>query len=285
MRIAYLIMVHKSPPQLERLIRALEDETTFFIIHVDKKVDIHPFLQIKCNNTKNLFFLSNREKVSWGGFSQVKATLNLIDYIFSNSIKIDFASLISGQDFPIINKNEIKNFLQQNNQTNFLSHTSLPYEKWGRDGGFDRFNYYWLLDQIGPKSARLLYFLQKLLRIKRKAITFPQIYGGSNWWTLNSHCLEYIYNNKKNEPKFHKRFAYTFCTDEIYFHTLLLNSPLKHTILNQNMRYVDWDGPPYPRLLKETDYTKVIQSGMHFARKVEENGEIIELLEKHHSLS
>ena len=47
------------------------------------------------------------------------------------------------------------------------------------------------------------------------------------------------------------------------------------------LRYIDWDsGPDYPRTLDESDFDKMKQSGMLFARKM--NTDItVDILEKH----
>jgi hypothetical protein len=39
MRIAYLIMAHKNPTQVIRLIDRLDDEGVSFFVHVDRKAD------------------------------------------------------------------------------------------------------------------------------------------------------------------------------------------------------------------------------------------------------
>jgi len=42
----YIILVHENPQQLLRLIKALDDNKSFFYIHVDKKVDIQDFKEL-----------------------------------------------------------------------------------------------------------------------------------------------------------------------------------------------------------------------------------------------
>ncbi|MDR2097810.1 MAG: hypothetical protein LBP37_04745 [Spirochaetaceae bacterium] len=79
-----------------------------------------------------------------------------------------------------------------------------------------------------------------------------------------------------------KRYKWTSCSDEIFFQTIL-NKIEGITIVNDSLRYVDWEtGPEYPRILRTHDYEKVIESGKLFARKFDEKSdrEIIELIYK-----
>ena len=74
MKIHYIILVHKNPEQLCRLVEQLETEQTDFYIHVDRKTDISPF-QEKLSRP-NVCFISERVDILWGTISQVSAVLN-----------------------------------------------------------------------------------------------------------------------------------------------------------------------------------------------------------------
>ena len=54
----------------------------------------------------------------------------------------------------------------------------------------------------------------------------------------------------------------------MFFHTILLNSPFKHEIVNDNKRYIDFDDS-HPTILTAKDYEKLKRSGKLFARKFE----------------
>jgi hypothetical protein len=65
---------------------------------------------------------------------------------------------------------------------------------------------------------------------------------------------------------------FTFCSEEIYFQTILLNSKYINNIINDNLRYIDWDSGRggYPAFLDKTDYEKIKHSNKIFARKFHE---------------
>jgi hypothetical protein len=143
------------------------------------------------------------------------------------------------------------------------------FHRWQYSGGIGRVQYYWLSEKVGSKIAGLIYLLQKGLGIKRKLLAGIELYGGSQWWTLSKEALQYIVKHGMTGSTYYKHFRHTLCPDEIYFQTLLLNSPLREKLVNDNLRYIDWNtGPQWPRMLDETDYEAIIASGKLFARKI-----------------
>ena len=71
MRIAHLIMAHKNPGQLERLIVTMKHTMFDLYIHLDKKTDIKSFRHLDKHD--NVFFIMYRIECNWGGYSFVKA--------------------------------------------------------------------------------------------------------------------------------------------------------------------------------------------------------------------
>lgn len=71
MNIAYCISAYKDEKQLLRLITALNSNTSYFFIHIDKKVNIKNFQEI-LRDYSNVFFLKERYYIQWGGWNQVK---------------------------------------------------------------------------------------------------------------------------------------------------------------------------------------------------------------------
>jgi hypothetical protein len=55
--------------------------------------------------------------------------------------------------------------------------------------------------------------------------------------------------------------------DEIFFQTILMNSPLSKKIINRKLTYVDWNFSPAPKVLDDSDLEKVFRSDDFFARK------------------
>ena len=70
--------------------------------------------------------------------------------------------------------------------------------------------------------------------------------------------------------------------DEIFVPTVLLNSPLRDSVVGQEVHYVDWSrGGAHPKTLGIEDYDRIIESGKLFARKfdVRSDAEVLDMLD------
>ena len=68
-------------------------------------------------------------------------------------------------------------------------------------------------------------------------------------------------------PQVVRFFRHVFVPDEIFFQTILMNSPLHDEIENDNLRYVEWSREPAPAVLGVDDLDAMLSSGKLFARK------------------
>jgi hypothetical protein len=167
-----------------------------------------------------------------------------------------------------------------------LKHLYIPTINWDGNGGFDRINYFQLYDLFDAKKKiqffliRQLVILQKKLRYKRSySDQLPQkLFGGSTYWSLNREALNYVINY--TDKGFLKRLKFTFCAEEIYFQTILLNSPYAKSIVNNNLRFIDWSSGKggYPAFLDESDFIEIISSNNYFARKIKNHSNLRLLL-------
>ncbi|MBD0389846.1 MAG: hypothetical protein ICV54_25920 [Nostoc sp. C3-bin3] len=281
MKLAYIILAHKYPEQLVRLISQLNADDVSFFIHIDKNVErkIYHQIRIQLNAFPNVSFLK-RYNTTWGSFAQTRATLEGMKSIVQAGTSFEYVIYLSGQDYAIKSNAQIKNFLQENKGREFIEHFPLPCSKW-RGGGFRRVEYwhirwkneYFCIPEEREFESLINSFLYSLLTSvlpeKRK---FPEefpLYGGSAFWCLTGECVKWINNFVKQNPKFVNRFNYTFCSDELFYHTLILNSPFKDKVLNDNLRYIDWGNVNAynPRILDKTDFEKIRKSEKLFARK------------------
>jgi len=281
MRIAYIIIAHKLPDQLVRLVRKLQTETATFLIHIDKKTDKFTYQKVKnsLNTFDNVHFLK-RHVCYWGAFGHVAATLEGIRKIKALELDYDYVTLLTGQDYPIKSNEQIQKVLSNSNKRSFIEYFPLPSEIWGKeDGGLERINY-WYFHWLGLTFAFLRNhrfnspFLNRIYSAINAAIplkrTFPKgfhIYGGSSYWCLSRDCIDYIHEFVQNNDSFVKFFKHANISDEIMFHTILLNSPLKSHLVNDNLRYIEWSSGPNPMILRKKDYEKFFNSDNLFARK------------------
>lgn len=282
MRIAHIIIAHKNPAQLERLIRAMRHPDFDFYIHLDKKVDITAFKYLE--QLEQVYFIADRTVCNWGGFSVVEATIKAIDQIKQTGIGYDFVNLISGQDYPVKPVDEIYDFFKKNKGYSFISFDTSNQTAWWKDA-VRRYEAFHFTDM----DFRGKYFVEKLANTivtKRKFPVKLELYGGnkSSWWTITAECAEYLSTYFSANPKMISFLRKTWGCDEFIVASILMNSQYRDKLINENQRYIDWtDNEAHPKILITDHYPQIIESGMLFARKfdLEVDSEILDRLDMH----
>lgn len=273
MQQAILITAYTNLHHLDKIINFLGSNFNFYI-HIDKKSKITDNVIARLSKKKNVF-ISCKYDVNWGGINHLKCILLLLNEAHKNPLN-NFFHLITGHDYPIKSEKEIESFLLNNSNKSFMEYNKFPYDEW-EEGGYDRMLYYNLYDCFNARSGwkksivRNFIKIQKACGLKRSfPKNFPNdIYGGSTYWSLHKKCVDYVFEYLQANPSFLKRFKYTFCSEEIFFQTILLNSPFKESIENNNKRFIVWEerNGNYPANLDERDFDSIIESEALFARK------------------
>ena len=86
------------------------------------------------------------------------------------------------------------------------------------------------------------------------------------------------------DPELVRFFHRSAVPDESFFQTILMNSPLAGTLVNDDLRYVDWsEGAASPRVLTAFDLERMIRSSALFARKFDPRVDrgVIDALDAH----
>jgi hypothetical protein len=286
MNIAYIVLAHRYPDQLIRLIHRLNNSTgASFFVHIDKKTkdEVYHYVVNQLQEIPNVYFL-DRCVCHWGGYGHVEATLKGIEAIRKTTKPYDYVILLTGQDYPIKTNEQIKRALEEGGDKSFLDYSSLPIKSWP-NGGIDRFErwhfhigdryfvfpekYQFKHPLLKPLLDSVWSFLVRAFPVKRR---FPQSFnpfGGSAYWCLSRECVEYIHSFVNQNRAFVKFFKHVHAPEEIFFQTIVMNSPLKDKVINDDLRYIDWSkpNPPYPAILKTDDFFHFSNSSNLFARK------------------
>lgn len=290
---AYLIMVHKAIDQVEKLCCLLDDDRNDIYIHVDAKVhdiDVWTSRLYGVVNQARLFFVP-RVNVNWGGFSQIKAELSLLNAATHDN-DYAYCHLISGADLPLRDQNTVHDFFDKHTGKEFVSLGTLEYQKNSIE---PRVRYWYVWQEfIGNAPDD---FREKIRNIQNKILAIQRIlhvninrhnpiqnyYGGAQWFSITGVFAKYIV---AHEEWIRQTFSKGQCVDEVFVQTLLMNSPFaQHRYLGIKfddgarsiMRNIDWKrGRPY--VWRLSDYDELMSSGFLFARKFDEtiDAEIID---------
>lgn len=312
MEINYIILAHKNPFQLLRLINTLCTPNCNFYIHIDKGVEIKPFLDVLANK-QNVFFLSDseREYGTWGDIGIVKATISVLSQIVKDN-RNGYCILMSGQDYPLRNNTFINQFFKTNYGDNFIITYPLPCNEWGSEGGLDRLNQY----KINLSSARMDFVqlpsifdrtfykkqtigkLKRILKskrfsvltkllVKRKLTKNIKSYGGSQWWAFPIETIIKILNFINNHPEYLKFHENSLLPDEIFFHSILMHlKEIDNLTIKPSITYANWErkNTPLPVTFKFDDFKELdaISDSKLFARKfdIEFDIEILNLIDE-----
>jgi len=280
MRIAYIISAYKYPEQLIRLILRLNTASTEFFVHIDKKTDDAIYSQI-VDGTRHLAHVHflKRYPCYWGGFGHIQASMEGIKEIVKSDIPFSHTVLLTGQDYPIKANAHILDFFQRHHGKSFMDHFPVPAEQW-EGGGLQRVAL-WHVRWRGryfafPKDPNSVFHRE-----------FPRgfrLFGGTSYWCLSSESVEYIHRFITRNPKFVNFFKYVDIPDELFFQTILMNSALSASIVNDDLRYIEWRdlSSGSPAVLGRQDFDKIAASSKLFARKFDMgvDSEILDLIDR-----
>ncbi len=274
MKIAHLILAHKQPAQLERLIRALDHPAAVFFIHIDKKADETAFRYL--TSAANVHFIQQRASIYWAGYGTIQATLNGFQEIAAD--RYDYINVISAQDFPLKPAAEIYQYLLERRGTEFITCESID-DEWSEAA--PRVRKYHLINWRIPGKYRLEKWVNLLLP-KRKFPVDYAVVGRANWFTLSQPAAQYILDFVQQNPRYVRYFKYCWGADEFFFATILYNSFYKNRIV-PNLVYVDWlPGKGHPEIITSDKLDALTASGKLFARKFDSavDAQVLDLLEE-----
>ena len=263
MRIAHLILTHKNPGQLERLVRCLDHPSCDCFIHIDKKTLIEPFLFI--GEKSNVHFIKNRTPIYWAAYGTIQATINGFEEILP--LGYDYINVISGQDFPLKPADEIYHYIVNRRGTEFITCESIEGE-WKQAAA--RVRKYHLINYRIPGRFKLEKIINRILP-ERKFPFDHKIVGRANWFTLSRDSIIYSLDFLKRHPELVRYYKLCWGADEFIFSTILYNSSFKDRIVD-NLVYVDWTGRTdgHPRILGIGDLPRLLSTEKLFARKFDE---------------
>ncbi|MES2888236.1 MAG: beta-1,6-N-acetylglucosaminyltransferase [Pseudomonadota bacterium] len=280
MRIAHLILAHKDLDQLARLVDVLRHPGHCFFIHLDARAPCFAQAVAHFAKAADVTLVTPRVRCRWGHFSLVEATLQGLRTVMAQATPFDHVNLISGQDYPLKRPAEMERYLAARPGCQFINffplHANNP---WTQQGGP-----YQALQRI--EGVHLAFRSRWLhLPLKRKMPNGWTPYGGSQWWTLTGPCVQWLMQRLEQQPAIKRFFRHTFIPDELFFQTLIMNSPFAEQAVNDNLRYVDFSraNPTPPAVLLEADYGELLQVDKLFARKLEprRSHHLMALIDRH----
>ena len=278
MKQALLITAYKNPEHLNNLIDVFENDDNFSVyIHIDNKGTFTKEDIERLRSIRIVKYISTKYRVQWGSINHLKAFLLLCKEAVKES-GVEYIHTITGHDYPIKSAAEITRFMEEHKGTLFMNADKLPFDGW-IGGGLDRIIYYYPHDLINVRvprnykiKERIIEFQQKYKLERNFPKSFPsELYGGLVYWSIPTDAVQYILDFNKKNGSYLRRFRLTYCSEEIYFQSIIMNSPFREQVNKNNLRFMVWEkrNGNNPANLDESDFENIESSDALFARKFE----------------
>lgn len=249
MKLYFIILAHRLPDVHAGLVQALSHPDSHIVSHVDARVELDLFRQgvLPCANV-NFVSDDRRIPVSWGGWSQVEATLRALAGIRDSLNPNDYVTLLSGDSYPLLSPDRVHAFFETSPLVNYISANQMPsiehskplrrlsryYFEGERDGG------------VMAYAKRVHNKFTPLPRPYKSRLGNRTPYAGGQWWTLTGEAADWLLSEVSRDSQFVKLARHSRIPDEFFFQTLLHNSPFKESI-RPSLMFTDWTPISGPR--------------------------------------
>jgi len=223
------VLIHENPSQAIRLIKALQHPLHSFVVHVDyKETSEETYATVKkfSEEHSNIHIMDqNRVSISWGGWNVVQATLNIMKHALELNLPFDWFINLSGYSYPLTSSLILREELAKYpSNANFMEI---------RPSKFD------------PSIRAWHYFEEcddKLHRITRLAKPHDIAMAvGSQWFTVSRDFVEYVGKEVGFAGRYKVYAQHLVVADENYFQTVLTNSPMCESHVNENFHHIQFD--------------------------------------------
>ena len=228
-RLAFLILAHQDPAQLERLCRRLAGHAIF--VHIDDRAAGFPVDAITAIPG---VVVVPRVPVFWGDFSVVEATLSLLRTALAQG-RFDRYVLLSGACSPLRPLPELEQAFTEAPLREWISLTPIAAGSHLQTMIGRRWRMAPLLTNpaLDRKLRAVWNKITKTLPRDISSETGMTPYFGNQFWALTNACVQHVLSYMAAHPEYVRAYRTVYAPDEHFFHTLVGNSDFKalaHTV-------------------------------------------------------
>jgi hypothetical protein len=318
MRIAFLILNHREPPQLLRLLTTLKRELpdSPIVVHHDRFRAVLEDSDLNAIGDTHL--LTSEKPIVWGDFSLVEACWRSMAWMIEH-VKFDWVIMLSAQDYPIKSLTTLGDYLAATGADALLH--AVPISELGkaaerrdkrrrylyqyrpartrlqRHGSFGHLRD-WLRRSTGP-FVDVLNNIQPYFQVFRFPDRMPNRIGrraratpftderpcmvGSFGSCLSYKAVEFVITCIHDRPEYVDYYRRTVMPGESATATLLCNAP-GLLVDPQDFQYTRWTHPKtaHPDIFTVEDLAELVAASQYFARKFDlaKDAEILDKLDE-----
>jgi hypothetical protein len=286
-RVAYLVLSHRNPGQVLRLVRALaEGPAAAVLVRHDQRVSRLGAAEVEAAGGE---LVDDGIELEWGAWSQLEAILGGLRR--AAELRPDWALVLSGQDYPLRPMADIEADLAASDADAMLGSVREADDR--RPEGDDEFflrvayRHYRRPRRLPhlPRVLRPLVYvrdLPPLVGVRRLRRPGVRLYFSADWVTLGSRGLAAVLAAREDR-RLLRPFRGMPIPSEAFFASVLLNDPGLR-VERDHRRFLTFSGPgvPHPETLTTADLEAALGSGADFARKFdsEVDGRVLDLLDE-----
>lgn len=279
MSLAFLILAHRSPAQVEQLFWSLHHRDDCFVLHFDRRAPaaLHALGEQLAARHPNVRVLPSR-RIVWGGPAMVDVQIAAMEAALAADARWTHFLNLTGQDFPLQRREAMMARLPAGRS--YLSWfdpfaAEAPWRN-ARER-VDRLHLPWPwlqallgLPGIGHRLKTLFGWRNRLPAVpvwRRRPPGFFRIYGGANHVVLAREAAAYL-SSDPAARRIRRWLRHSAHADELVFQSVLLNSPLAASLENTSLREIDFPAhAPHPRIFTSADLPRLTGSPALIARK------------------
>jgi hypothetical protein len=286
-KVAYLVLSHRNPGQVLRLVRALaEGPAAVVLVRHDQRVSRLGSGEVEAAGGE---LVDDGLELEWGAWSQLEAVLAGLRR--AAELRPDWALVLSGQDYPLRPMTDIEADLAASDADAMLGFVREPDDR--RPAGDDEFflrvayHHYRRPRRLPhlPHALRPLVYvrdLPPLVGVRRLRRPGVRLYFSADWVTLGSRGLAAVLAASEDR-RLLRPFRGMPVPSEAFFASVLLNDP-RLRIERDHRRFLAFSGPgaPHPETLTTADLEAALGSGADFGRKfdTEVDRRVLDLLDE-----
>ena len=289
MTVAYVVLSHRNPEQVLRLVRTLnEGPGARVLVRHDPRGPSLPKGEIERHGGEAI---EDGIEFQWGGWSQLRLILACLREA-ARRHDPDWVLILSGQDYPLRPLAEIEAELgasPADGRLGAVREVERRRPPPGQDEFFLRCRYlhYTRPRAIArlPGALRPLAYardLPPLVGIRRPGRPPLRYHASADWLTLGRRALAAALAAAE-DGRLMRRFRRVAVPSESFFATVLLNDPAL-TIERDHRRFAPFphEGAPHPDTLTMRDSDRLLASGADFARKFDAavDARVLDLLDE-----
>lgn len=303
MTVGFVILSHRDPAQLLRLVRTLNR------LYGDPPIACHhDMAQAPLDPRRfpgNVRFVAPSIRTGWAKWSVVRAFLAALRLLYDHADP-DWFVLMSAADYPIRRADAVRadlaaldadalidfrrigdtaesaaaQFGARNVELDQFESDGNRHLKWAHYEGAELWLPMLRLNDGGRRVRPGRYTLRLPFASPLRPFTsdFPCFYG-DHWFTGGRRVAQLLLHPSAQHVRLQRHLTMRTSPDECYFQTVLCNEPGLR-LVRDNRRYAQWNGGgAHPQLLTDADLPAITGSNAHFARKFAHDAPVLDRID------